>query len=254
AKTFPPLKRTTAFLLGDEAAPRILVDPSPESAQVLEKLLRTLKPDRLSALFLTHHHQDHHEHAPELARRLNLPLWMSAETRVLILQKQGAAYFAGLQVEIKQAGDCLTRWKGEAVRVYAVPGHDVGQLALAPESLRWFLVGDLIQSFGTVVIGAPEGDMATYLQTLKKIIALDPAVILPSHGMPMRGTHRLQTTLQHRQQREEAIYKLSAEGKTPEEILSLIYDDIPSPLQPFALQNIESHLLKLRREGRLGEG
>ncbi|MCF6179090.1 MAG: hypothetical protein L3J63_06845, partial [Geopsychrobacter sp.] len=129
-----------------------------------------------------------------------------------------------------------------------------GRLGLAPESLRWFLVGDLIQGFGTVVIAAPEGNMAAYFKTLERIITLDPAVILPSHGTPMRSTHRLQTTLQHRHQREEEICQLVADGKTKTEILSTIYQDIPPQLHSFAMQNIDSHLAKLRREGRLAGG
>jgi len=249
--TIPPADRTNAFLLGDSDSPQILVDPSPKSPQVLEKLLRTLRHDDISAVFLTHHHLDHHEHAPELARRLNVPVWMSADTRTRITQKHGDDYFAGLQVEIKQEGDNLTNWKGEAVRVYPIPGHDAGQLALAPESLRWFIVGDLIQSLGTVVISTPEGDMATYFQTLEKIIELGPSVIVPSHGTPMRSTFRLQATLQHRREREKAVLELHADGKTEAEMLDIIYQEVQQELLPFAMENIKSHLVKLRQEGKI---
>jgi glyoxylase-like metal-dependent hydrolase (beta-lactamase superfamily II)/8-oxo-dGTP pyrophosphatase MutT (NUDIX family) len=251
SNTFPPLKRTNAFLLGDAGAPQILVDPAPESPQVLEKLIRTLSADDVGALFLTHHHLDHHERAPELAKRLQVPIWMSDDTFSRITSNRGDSYFSGIQVEIKREGDCLVNWNGEAVRVYAVPGHDAGQLALAPDSLRWFIVGDLIQSVGTVVVSAPEGDMAAYFQTLDKIIILDPAVIVPSHGMPMRSTHRLGVTLQHRRDREKKILELHKEGKTPVQILTLLYRGVEERLRPFAMRNIESHLVKLRQEGRL---
>jgi glyoxylase-like metal-dependent hydrolase (beta-lactamase superfamily II)/8-oxo-dGTP pyrophosphatase MutT (NUDIX family) len=251
SNTLPPANRTNAFLLGDEDAGKILVDPSPESPQVLEKLLRTLRQDNISAVFLTHHHADHHEHAPELAKRLNVPIWMSADSIALITEKHGSDYFQGLQIEIKQEGDRLANWKGEPVRVHAVPGHDAGQLALAPESMRWFIVGDLIQSVGTVVISAPEGDMAVYFQTLEKIIALDPAVIVPSHGMPMRGTFRIQATLQHRREREKMIQALYAKGKTLTEMLDIIYQGVDQRLLPFAMENIKSHLVKLRQEDRI---
>ena len=251
SNTFPPEKRTTAFILGDDSAPKILVDPSPESSAVLKKLIRTLWLQDLNAIFLTHHHHDHHEHAPALARQLKLPIWMSEDTHNRIKQKYGSDYFAGVQIGIKKAGDCLTTWKGEAVRVYAIPGHDAGQLGLAPESLRWFLVGDLIQSFGTVVISAPEGDMATYFQTLKQLININPAVIIPSHGMPMRSTFRLQATLQHRCERENEILEIHTSGKSKIEILDIVYPDIDSRLAPFAMCNIESHLTKLRQEGQI---
>ena len=251
SNTIPPEKRTNLFLLGDENSPGILVDPSPESPEVLKKLLRTLREENLSAVFLTHHHLDHHEHAPELAKCLNIPIWMSEDTRLRIIQAQGSDYFSGVKVEIKQEGDRLTDWKGEAVRVYPVPGHDAGQLALAPDSLRWFIVGDLIQSLGTVVISAPEGDMATYFQTLERIIDLNPSVIVPSHGMPMRGTFRLRATLQHRREREKTIRQLHSEGKTEAEMLAIIYQGVDQQLLPFAMLNIKSHLVKLRQEDQI---
>jgi glyoxylase-like metal-dependent hydrolase (beta-lactamase superfamily II) len=213
--------------------------------------LRTLREKNLSAVFLTHHHLDHHEHAPELAKSLNIPIWMGEDTRLRIIQAQGSDYFSGVKVEIKQEGDRLTDWKCEAVRVYPVPGHDAGQLALAPDSLRWFIVGDLIQSLGTVVIAAPEGDMATYFQTLERIIDLNPSVIVPSHGMPMRGTFRLRATLQHRREREKTIRQLHSEGKTEAEMLAIIYQGVDQQLLPFATENIKSHLVKLRQEDQI---
>ena len=86
--------------------------------------------------------------------------------------------------------------------------------------------------------------MATYFQTLEKIITLDPSVIIPSHGMPMRSTFRLQATLQHRYEREKTIQKLHAGGKTQTEILDIIYRGVNQ-------QNIESHLTKLRQESQI---
>ncbi len=251
SRTFPPERRTNALLLGDAGAPRILVDPAPESPQALAKLMRTLRDEPLDALFITHHHLDHHQHAPRLARHLGVPVCLSDDTRRRILEKHGADYFAGIGLRTCREGDVLTRWQGEAVQVYELPGHDAGQLGLAPESLRWFLVGDLIQGYGTVVIAAPEGDMAAYCRTLERLITLDPAVIIPSHGMPMRSTLRLRQTLDHRRQREAAILELHRAGHAPEAILDRLYRDVPERLRPFARHNIASHLAKLRREGRI---
>ena len=251
SNTFPPVKRTNAFLIGDDNSPQILIDPSPESLQVLDKLIRTLGNDNLTAIFLTHHHCDHHEYAPELARRLKIPIWMSDDTHTRITQRHGADYFSELKIVIKREGDKVTDWKGESVLVYSIPGHDAGQLALAPESLRWFLVGDLVQSAGTVVISAPEGDMATYFRTLENLIDLDPAIIIPSHGMPMRSTFRLQATLRHRRKRETEIHASHKRGKSKAEILNIIYPEIDPHLAPFAMCNIESHLVKLRSEGQI---
>ena len=145
-----------------------------------------MKEENLNALFLTHHHPDHHQHAPDLARELGVPIYLSQDCYQRILGKFQQDYFHGVEIRVLFEGDSVTRWHGEEVRVFEVPGHDAGQLALAPESLSWFIVGDLIQGIGTVVISEPEGDMATYFKTLEKVIKLQPSVIMPSHGIPMR--------------------------------------------------------------------
>ena len=67
----------------------------------------------------------------------------------------------------------------------------------------------------------------------------------------MRSTHRLIETLKHRRKRESQILKLSKSGKSKEEILEQLYEGIDPRLQPLALQNIESHLVKLRKEEQL---
>jgi glyoxylase-like metal-dependent hydrolase (beta-lactamase superfamily II) len=137
------------------------------------------------------------------------------------------------------------------VKIYAIPGHDEGQLALAPRSMEWFLVGDLIQGVGTVVVSSPEGDMKKYFASLARVIRLDPRVIIPSHGIPMGSVYRLRATLAHRQMREQQILELSESGKSKQEMLLEIYKDVDPRLHPLAMCNIESHLEKLRKERRL---
>lgn len=251
SRSLPPIRTTNAYLLGDSDAPALLVDPSPASTDHFATLCRTLATTSIAALLITHHHPDHHEYAPELAARLGVPLLMSAETERLLRWRHGAAYLAGREVVRVREGETVTRWKGEEVRVFAVPGHDAGQIALAPTSLRWFLVGDLIQGSGTVVIPPEEGDMAQYFATLQRIIDLAPAVIVPSHGMPLRGTHRLAATLHHRREREAAILRLHRAGQGVDAILAALYAAVDPALHPFARANIVAHLAKLRAEGRI---
>jgi len=86
---------------------------------------------------------------------------------------------------------------------------------------------------------------------LEKVIALQPSVIIPSHGIPMGGTFRLEATLQHRKEREEQVHQLFQLNKTEDQMLESIYQDLPELLYPFALKNIRSHLQKLRLEQRI---
>ena len=249
--TLPPANRTNAFLLGDKDAPKLLVDPSPNSKKEFQKLLNTIKDIKIDSIFLTHHHPDHHQFSNKLARQLNIPILLSKDTLTRLVKKYGSDYFGGIKLHKTFESEEVTRWSGTPVRVLEIPGHDAGHLGLAPDSMNWFLVGDLIQGIGTVVIPSPEGDMATYFSTLEKVISLNPKVIIPSHGIPMRSTYRLIETLKHRHEREKQILKLFNSGSSKQEILDKLYLGIEPRLKMLALQNIESHLLKLHKEKRL---
>ena len=251
SSTFPVAGRTNAFIIGDDGSCKILVDPAPRSTEDFRKLLRTLQSHDIHALFITHHHLDHHEQAPQLAKQLNVPMWMSEDTRDRIIARYGDDYLSDVTIEIKKGGDKLVEWKGEAVFVHPVPGHDAGQLALATESMCWFIVGDIIQDKGSVVILAPAGDMAIYFETLENLIELNPKFVIPSHGLPMRGVYRLRAALQHRHDREKCIYELHKSGKTENEIFDCLYQGIGQELVSLARGHIKAHLAKLMREGKI---
>lgn len=248
SNTLPPATHTNVFWIGGDGGPRVLVDPSPADRDELGRLCRSLDAFGVDLVFLTHHHPDHREFADEIARRYRVPLGLSADTRARIAAKS-PGFFEGLAVRIYGEGDELTRWQGEAVRLIAVPGHDEGQLAPLAESRTWCIVGDLIQGIGTVVIAPPEGNMRKYFASLKRVIELDPAVIIPSHGLALGGTHFLQSALRHREEREMQIRTRHEAGLGEDQILAEVYRGIDPRLLHLARLNIRSHLEKLREEG-----
>lgn len=251
SNTLPPAMHTNVFWVGGDGAPRVLIDPSPADREEFERLCRRIDQFGIDLVFLTHHHPDHREYADEIARRYGVPLALSADSRARIAAKAGPAFFEGLEVRILGEGDELTRWQGEPVRLLAVPGHDEGQLAPMPESRSWCIVGDLIQGIGTVVIAPPEGNMRKYFASLRRVIELDPAVIIPSHGLALGGTHFLRQALRHREQREEQIRTRHEAGLSEDRILAEVYQGVDPRLLPLARLNIRSHLDKLREEGAL---
>jgi len=242
--------RTNCFIIGDKGKPVILVDPSPKDGKEYSKIINTLNHIGLpySEIFLTHHHGDHHHQAPRLAKELSLSITMSEYTYQKLLKRSGEKYFSDIKIKIAAEGDSLTNWLGNPVKVFEIPGHDEGQLALAPENLEWFIVGDLIQSQGTVVIGADEGNMAKYFKSLERVIKLNPSVLFPSHGFPMGTTYQLSETLKHRKIREQQILHYYQKEYSPEQMVKVIYKGIDKRLRSLALENIKSHLLKLKEE------
>ena len=246
SNTFPPANRTNCFIIGDER--KLLIDPSPKDEHELKKLLKSVDSIGFDAIFLTHHHPDHYEFSADIARLYKVGIELSFDTLTRIKNRSGENYFDGITLTMRSEGDIVTKSLGHNVRVYEVPGHDEGQLALAPDSMNWFLAGDLIQTVGTVVIQAPEGDMKKYFKTLRRVIALNPKNIIPSHGIIIGGVNKLEETLKHRQMREDQILVLVCAGKTMEEMLEEIYPGLDSNLLPYAEKTIEAHLKKMKEE------
>lgn len=248
SNTLPPATRTNAFLIGD--AEKILLDPSPKDEEEYSKFKNTLSLFGVNKIMLTHHHPDHHENAIRLANELKVPVMISSDSFTR-LKNLDPNYFSGAEVRLIKEGDVLTTWLGRKVVVYEVPGHDEGQLALASEDMSWFIAGDLFQGVGSVVIGGDEGDMRKYLNTLERIIVLNPKVMFPSHGIGLGGVSILERTLEHRKVRENQILILHNEGKTEQEMLEIIYKDVDKALWKYALENILKHLIKLRFDGKI---
>lgn len=249
--TLPPANRTNAFLIGDDGKRKILLDPSPMDDEEYIKLVNSVSRFGVDAIMLTHHHGDHHERATTYAREYALPILLSKDTHQRILKKR-PDYFDGISIEFLKEGDLVTTWLGHDVSVYEIPGHDEGHIALAPKNLAWFIAGDLFQGVGTVVIGGEEGNMKKYFQTLERIIAMAPKVLYPSHGIGLGGTVILEKTLDHRKVRENQILTMHGKGLSPQGMLETIYADISKDLWPYAMENIQKHLEKLREEKKIG--
>lgn len=245
SNTLPPANRTNMFVIGEQK--KIVIDPSPKDKEEYEKVKKLIKNLCVNEIFLTHHHGDHHQYSNNLAKDLNIPIGISLDSKQRI-ERKNANYFDKIQIKVYSEGMSLCHWKNQEVNVYEIPGHDEGHLGLAPKNMKWFIAGDLFQGVGSVVVGGEEGNMKKYMASLKKVIALKPDCVIPSHGIALGGTAILEKNLRHRQLREKQILELLMKGRDQSEILDIIYVGLDPRLKPFALANIKSHIEKIKEE------
>jgi glyoxylase-like metal-dependent hydrolase (beta-lactamase superfamily II) len=116
------------------------------------------------------------------------------------------------------------------------------------------VVGDMVASEGTILIDPIDGDLARYLVELERLAALDAALALPAHGDPIAAPSALfRFYIAHRLGREAKVVAALAQagdGATSDDLLPSAYADTASALWPIARLSLESHLIKLEREGR----
>lgn len=240
SNTIPPATNTNCFRFDD-----LIIDPSPKDEVVLESTIKFFKSKGVKRILITHHHGDHHQFLDKVRDGLNARLSMSEFTFLKLKERYN---LKPEEVQILKEGSVVGKWLGENLIVIEVPGHDEGQIALAPESFSFIIVGDLIQGVGTVVIPDEEGDMQKYFASLERCIELCPRYIIPSHGIMFGGTFYLEKTLEHRKIREKQIIELIQQGKSPNDMLPIIYKGVDKRLYPLALQNIKAHLKKIYAE------
>ena len=250
--TLPPATHTNCLLLGEEDL--WVVDPgSPweEEQAVLGSTLATLAEEGRVArgILLTHEHLDHVGGAQALARKLKIPIAASAATRDRLAQ-------LGSDVVVDrviQDGEVL-ELGARKFRLLVLPGHTRGHTCLLDETSRAVVAGDLVAGVGTVIIDPPDGDMADYIASLRRLIALGPGTVYPAHGPVIPGgLAKLQQYLHHRFEREEKVVQaLAAFGRPadPAELVPSAYADVAPALHVFAERSLLAHLLKLEKDGR----
>jgi glyoxylase-like metal-dependent hydrolase (beta-lactamase superfamily II) len=221
---------TNTYLVGREQV--VIIDPGPQNPSHLANILEALQTllASVQAIIVTHPHSDHQGCADLLAKQLQAPLLRFDQP----LQH-------GDKIEVAD----------KTLLVQHTPGHIYAHICLWDIKRRLLFAGDLVAGQGTVLIIPPDGDMAAYLASLRAMLALAPAAILPGHGPVIENAPALlQSYIDHRLAREnQVLYWLSQGVTTAEAIAAKIYADRPEVLNIAPLQ-IEAHLEKLRREGR----
>ena len=226
------LEGTNTWIVGGD--PSVVIDPGPDIASHLEEVARFA--GRVAAVLLTHRHEDHATGAAALAEMTGAPVLSFASEGATHLSDEQALTFGDLSLV-----------------AFHVPGHTSDSVAfLEPES-RALFTGDTVLGRGTSFIDPPEGDVAAYLRSLRRLRDLDAAVIYPGHGPAVfRVREKLDEYLRHRVERERQVLSaLGDDARTAEELVPVIYAEYPKEAWPLAARSVLAHLLKLETEGRV---
>lgn len=250
--TLPPATHTNCWIAGDEEL--LVIDPASVWADEQKRLAETLdglvaEGRRVRAILLTHEHHDHVGGVNALKAHLGgeVPVLAHRTTAELLAGEVPVDGFIEDGELFELAGPLKMRW-----RAIFTPGHARGHLCFFEENSGALVTGDMVAGVGSIVVNPPEGDMADYVASLKKLRALPVRAIYPAHGPAIPDGHaKLDEYLAHRAQREaEVVTALSAGTATAVELVPLVYTDVSEKLYPLAARSLTAILLKLEKEGR----
>lgn len=241
---------TNTWIVGTSKRP-ILLDTGQGVAVYADLLENALKElvgaSELERIVLTHAHIDHLGGVKQVTERFG-------EMEVLKMPWEGHDAPAG---EISAIGhDAVVHTEGATLRAVHTPGHAPDHLCYYLEEERALFTGDVVLGAGTTVIPDETGDLGDYMDSLRRLLALDLETIYPAHGPVIRNPkEKIGEYIAHRELRERQVLE-ALEGSAPLEAMAIvkkIYVDVPEYLHPAAASSVRSHLRKLEREGRVVE-
>lgn len=228
------LDGTRSYVLDGTA----IIDPGPPIDSHLDALAAAAP--RLSAIFITHRHEDHAPGAELLRARTGAPVIGPAgiDPAPDIELHDGSSWPIG----------------DGRLEAIATPGHTAEHFCFLTDDGQLF-TGDTILGSGTTTIFPPDGDMGAYLESLQRLRDRKPRLLRPGHGPDRADADAwIGYYIEHRTARERQILAvLSARDATIQELRGRVYPDLDPRLERAAELQLQAHLTKLERENRVAQ-
>jgi glyoxylase-like metal-dependent hydrolase (beta-lactamase superfamily II) len=242
-----------------------------------------LSLSQVRRLVVTHAHVDHYGIAGEVVRRSGADLWMHRLNDLDIARyREPEAAVDGRQrmladhgmygKELESASSGLRDWLpvmpsiaepstrlqggerftagGRTWQVVHTPGHSPGHVCLWSPEDRVLLSGDhLLPGVSPPVTferGFERDPMGSYLDSLQRVAALGPDLVLPGHGEPFRdGARRAATVERSKRRRLQRVMELIQAEPLPvtEVVARLFSKPLTGSAQHFAMAEVLAFLV-----------
>lgn len=248
---------TNSFLLGSERL--AVVDPGPDDESHLKALLAAIGGRTVEAIVLTHTHKDHSSLVPRLKAATGAPIWFEGRHRLSrkprLLERNGVAASSDWRLapdRVLRDGERV-KVAGLTLEVLATPGHCRNHLAFGVAGTDVLLSGDHVMGWNSTVVSVPDGSMADYLGSLRKVIALPYRRYLPAHGGPIEdGRTYAEALLAHREMRNAQVVEAVGKGaRRLRDLLRAVYPKLKLQLVPAALMTLKAHVEFLEATGAI---
>jgi glyoxylase-like metal-dependent hydrolase (beta-lactamase superfamily II) len=251
---------TGTYIVGEgEVA---VVDPGPLLDAHRDALAAALGDERVTAICVTHCHIDHSPLAAWLKEETGAPTMAFGphprpETDDADAVKVEEAVDLAFEPDVRIAdGEVAASGPGWTISGVHTPGHTSNHMCFAVAELGVLFPGDHVMGWSTTVLSPPDGDMATYIDSLRKVAGRHDRTYWPTHGPAITEPQRyVESLVEHRLQRERQVLDAVRAGvRAIPDIVDLLYADVAPELHEPAGRSVLAHLVKLTADGSVRDG
>ncbi len=230
-----------------------VIDAGPDLAAHVDALLGGLEGETISHLLVTHTHRDHSpavRHLQKATGAKSYGFGPHGGGRAGEDVEEGADRDFTPDVVVGD-GDMIAGdgWTFEAIHT---PGHTSNHLCFALEEEKALFSGDHVMGWSTTVVSPPDGNMADYMASCRRLAERSETVFWPTHGPAIEAPGEFVAALiAHREAREVQIAKCLEEGiaRIPD-MVRLMYADVDPMLHTAAGRSVLAHLIHMVETGR----
>jgi len=245
---------TGVYIIGtDDVA---VIDPGPVQDDHIAALDKALDGQRVTHVFVTHHHLDHSPLAHPLAQKHGAKVYGFGPQNIAPTGGEvrlEAGDDVGFQPDIQVEDEQVFSGSNWSVRALHTPGHTSNHVCYALEEENTLFCGDHVMAWSTSVISPPDGHMGDYLRELARIRDKQYDRLWPTHGPAVENPSQfIQTYIDHRLQREEQILvQLRAGLSNIKDMVAVMYADVDKRLHPAAAHSVLAHMIHLVETGQV---
>ena len=243
---------TNSYIIGEGRV--AVIDPGPDDAAHLARLVEALTGETVSHILVTHTHLDHVPLASPLARRTGAEVIGFAGPAGRPGAGEGgigAGPDAVFAPHVRLGHGDAVAGPGWTLRALHTPGHAPDHLCFALEGTGILFSGDHVMGWSTSVVAPPGGEMGAYLASLDLLAGREDTLYLPGHGAPVRSPGEYVGALaRHRMEREAGVRAaLGAGPASAREIAGRVYAGLEPRLMRAARLTTLAHLIHLADNG-----
>lgn len=235
---------TGTYIIGrDEVA---VIDPGPADETHIQALLEATNGERIEHILVTHTHMDHSPGCALLKQYCDAPTYAYGP--------HGSGEF-GADLEFHP--DILLTDKDQlrvgdlTLEAVHTPGHASNHLSFGLAQEQALFCGDVVMGWSSTIVVPPDGNMKSYMASLKLLMRRDDSVYYPTHGAPIDNPQLFVSALyEHRRERAQQVLDVLERGKASVgELVPVIYSELDPSMYPAAEQSLLATLEFLSEKG-----